>query len=609
MNLFLWSLSFGTVFSAAICDNSSGQTACGTTCCASNQYCESAGQCQAISSTATTPTSTVQNPEGFTTSISINVQQLWDLFVGPVETAATRTTVSATPVATSELIPPPPLYYPSFLSGAQVPLVAKNESWKFPSGFWWGVASAAYQVEGAAADEGRGPSVWDVFTHNAASKSTLFNDTGDVADNQYYLYKQDIARIAALGVPYYSFSISWSRVLPFGKGPVNELALQHYEDLIDTCIEFGIQPVVTLFHWDLPLFLQNSYGGWLSPDVIDDYVAYAKIIFSRFGNKVSRWFTMNEPLTFCDEYPYASHYFTAVTIPEQQQPYYCGHHVLLAHAKAYRLFKSMGLNGTVSFKNNGGYKVPLTNSSEDAVAVQRAWDFNEGWWANPVFINGDYPTYLKSYLDTIGLTFNDTEKALINGTADLFAHDAYSASYYMAPDSGIDACTSNSSHPLYPGCYNTTNTGYNGWLIGPASDPLSEWLHDAVDWLPAFLKYMQDTWPSKGGIAISEFGFAEPFEYQKTLLADIRTDVRRTLYYKQYMEAVLMAISEGINVVGCIAWSLMDNLEWAQGYHVKFGMQYVNFTTGERAYKASFFEYINAFKLYAEDPVVPVYVK
>ncbi|KAJ8068525.1 hypothetical protein OCU04_004075 [Sclerotinia nivalis] len=609
MNLFLWSLSFGTVFSAAICDNSSAETACGTICCASNQYCEFDGQCQAITSTATTPTATVENPEAFTTSLNINVQQLWDLFVGPVKTAATRTTVSATPIPTSELIPPPPLYYPSFPSGAQVPLAQKNESWKFPSGFWWGVASAAYQVEGAVADEGRGPSVWDVFTHNAASKATLFNDTGDVADNEYYLYKQDIARIAALGVPYYSFSISWSRILPFGKGPVNELALQHYEDLIDTCIEYGIQPVVTLFHWDLPLFLQNTYGGWLSSDIIEDYVAYAKIVFSRYGNKVPHWFTMNEPVVSCNEYPYPSNYFTAVTIPKQQQTHYCGHHVILAHAKAYHLFKSLGLNGTLSFKNNGGYKIPLTNSSEDAVAVQRAWDFNEGWFANPVFINGDYPSYLKSYLDTIGLTFNDTEKALINGTADLFAHDAYTASYYMAPDSGIDACTSNSSHPLFPGCYNTTNVGHDGWLIGPASDPLADWLHYAVDWLPAFLKYIQDTWPSKGGIAISEFGFAEPFEYQKTLLADIRTDTRRTLYYKQYMEAVLLAISEGINVVGCIAWSAMDNLEWAQGYHVKFGMQYVNFTTGERFYKASFFEYVNAFKLYAEDPVVPVYVQ
>lgn len=215
---------------------------------------------------------------------------------------------------------------------------------------------------------------------------------------------------------------------------------------------------------------------------------------------------MNEPIVFCSEYPYPSNYFTATTIPPKQQPYYCGHHVLLAHAESYHVFKSLGLNGTLSFKNNGGYKIPLTNSSDDVEATQRAWDFNEGWFANPIFKDGDYPSHLKDYLDTIPLTFNDTQKALINGTADLFAHDAYTSSYYMAPDSGIDACTSNSSHPLFPGCFNTTNVGADGWLIGAAADPLASWLHSAVDWVPTFLKYIQDTWPSRGGISVSEFG-------------------------------------------------------------------------------------------------------
>lgn len=196
--------------------------------------------------------------------------------------------------------------------------MAKNESWKFPSGFFWGVSSAAYQIEGAMQAEGRGPSVWDIFTHRS-TEITVSNDTGDVGCNEYYLYKQgalqifakmfgvlimsDIARIAALGVPYYSFSISWSRIFPFGKGPVNELALQHYDDLIDTCLQYGVKPVVTLFHWDLPLFLQNQYGGWLSEEIVDDYVAYAKVVFERYGNKVSHWFTMNEPIVFCGEYP------------------------------------------------------------------------------------------------------------------------------------------------------------------------------------------------------------------------------------------------------------------------------------------------------------------
>jgi beta-glucosidase/6-phospho-beta-glucosidase/beta-galactosidase len=204
-----------------------------------------------------------------------------------------------------------------------------------------------------------------------------------------------------------------------------------------------------------------------------------------------------------NSFQYPAHYFSAFSIPDKDQPFHCGHHVLLAHAEAYHLGKAMGLNGTISFKNNGGYKIPLSNSTDDALATQRAWDFNEGWWANPVFIDGDYPKYLKEHVSTLGLEFTDEQKATINGTADLFAHDAYTASFYYAPDAGVAGCLANPSNPLYPGCYNTSNVNPNGWNIGPAADPLAPWLYSATDWVPRFLKYIQDTWPSPGGIAVS----------------------------------------------------------------------------------------------------------
>lgn len=146
----------------------------------------------------------------------------------------------------------------------------------------------------------------------------------------------------------------------------------------------------------------------------------------------------------------------------------------------------------------------------------------------------------------------------------------------IAPDDGIDACLSNSSHTLYPGCFNTTYTypsSSGGWLVGPAADPYSPWLHKATDWVPLFLRYIQDTWPSRGGIAVTEFGFAEAFEERKLIKANILSDYVRAGYYKEYMEAILMAISEGVNVVGCLAWSIVDNLEWSSGYNVKFGLQ------------------------------------
>jgi beta-glucosidase/6-phospho-beta-glucosidase/beta-galactosidase len=388
--------------------------------------------------------------------------------------------------------------------------------------------------------------------------------------------------------------------MPFGRGSINEQALAHYEDVINTCIQYNVEPIVTLYHWDLPLYLQNLYGGWLSEDIVTDFSEYARVVFNRFGNKVNKFVTVNEPIVFCSTYPLPEGYFASTTIPKKQQPYFCGQNVLLAHAKAYHLGKSLMPNSSISFKTNGGYKIPLTNSSEDATAVQRAWDFNEGWFATPTFLTGDYPSFLKEYVSTFLRPFTSAEKSEINGSCDIFMHDAYTSQFYMAPDGGIAACTSNISHPLYPSCVNSSYTlpsSSGGWNIGYAADPGSPWLHKATDWVPAFLHYMQDTWHPRA-IAVTEFGFAEPFEELKQLVGDIRFDLARTAYFHDYMQGILMAMSEGVNVVGTLAWSILDNLEWSQGYTVKFGLQYCNFTTQERFYKASFFEYVRAFELY-----------
>ena len=256
-----------------------------------------------------------------------------------------------------------------------------------------------------------------------------------------------------------------------------------------------------------------------------------------------------------------------MNIPPSHQQYYCTHNVLIAHGKAYHLAKSLGLKGTVAFKNNGGYKLPLTPSSDDALATQRAWDFNEGRLANPAYINGDYASTFKTYAESIGLEFTEEQKSIINGTGDIFAHDAYTSSFYYAPDVGVSACLSDPTNSLYPGCFNSSNVGPTGWLIGAASDTYSTWLQSATDWVPAFLHYIQETWPS-GGIVVSEFGFSEPYEELRTSLVDIVTDPIRSMYYRDYMKGVLIAISEGVNVVGSIAWAITDNLEWGSGEYL-----------------------------------------
>lgn len=384
-----------------------------------------------------------------TTTLNVNVEDLWNLLIGPVSSAATTTTVSATAVPSSSLIPPPPLYYSPFPTGQEVFGEQKNESWSFPKDFWWGVAGAAYQIEGAVKDEGRGPSIWDALSHRVTNY-VVNNNTADVTDNNYYLYKQDIARIAAIGVKTYSFTLSWSRILPFGRGAVNQEAIAHYNDVIATCLEHGVTPHVTLYHWDLPLYLQDTYGGWLSEEIVPDFVEYARIAYAAFGDRVTHWFTVNEPIVFCGLYPLPAEYFKNTTIPGIQQKFHCGHNVLLAHSQAYRLGKSMMPNALISLKHNGGYKIPLTNSSADAEAVQRAWDFNEGWFSDPTFLTGDYPASLKEYVSDFLPDFTEEQKQAINGSADFYAHDAYTAQFYFAPDVGIDACVSDASNPLFP---------------------------------------------------------------------------------------------------------------------------------------------------------------
>ncbi|KAJ8067512.1 hypothetical protein OCU04_004855 [Sclerotinia nivalis] len=379
----------------------------------------------------------------------------------------------------------------------------------------------------------------------APSVSTFRSDDGP-----------DIARIAALVVSTYSFSISWSRVFPFGHGQVNQLALDHSDDVINICIEYGIERSVTLYHRDLPLYLQNSHGGWPSSQIVDDFVNYAEVVFSYYGNKVPRWYTLNEPVAFCYNHPLPDNYFGAnKEIPTWQQPYWCGRHALLAHSKAYHLAKSLSINGTISFKNNGGYKIPLTNSTEDAKVVERAWDFFGGWFANPVFINGDFPVVLNDFFGSFLPDFTDKEKHMINGTSDVFAHDAYTAEFYFAPEGGVDACAQNSSNSYWPFAL------VQPTIIQPR----------LAEWVPAFLHFIADKWKPKGGIAITEFGFAGPFEGAKMNKADTVFDSIRSSHCKEYVEGILIALSEGVNIAGCLAWSILDIWNGVQGMGASLG--------------------------------------
>ncbi|KAF8656651.1 hypothetical protein AX16_002456 [Volvariella volvacea WC 439] len=514
------------------------------------------------------------------------LQKLWDI-VGPIDAPPFTTTRTPSPTAIAHPSPPPPLY-PSWFSPAPKNL---SPDLKFPKGFKFGVATAAYQVEGAAKNEGKGPTMWD---WNSRQPSGVTDGTnGDIVDLHYYLYKEDVARIAALGVNAHSFSISWARILPFGRAdsPVNEAGLKHYSDVVDSHIRAGVEPVVTLFHWDVPLALQAYYGGFTSPKIVDDFVHYAKTVFKAYNGRVKTWYTFNEPHVYCSQvggYPFNASLASGVNASAAL--YHCAYNLLKAHAGAVKAFREMRIQGEIALKNDDYVGIPWRrDNAEDREAVERHAAFQIGMFSDPIYTTGDWPQILKDTLPPSYLPrFTEQEKKDILGTADFYAIDAYRTQWVRAPPDGLKACVRNPSHPLWPTCNTPVEFDSGaGWAAGPSPDPRTNWLQATPQFLRESLKELLRRWPSKK-LYISEFGFTEPFEGIRTDLFRIKEDVARTNYFMTYLGEVLRGIHEdGLPIAGTFAWAMIDNAEWNMGTTARFGIQYVNFTSLERHYKRS----------------------
>lgn len=348
------------------------------------------------------------------------LNELWNL-IGPVSTGPVTTTVSPTPEPSAYAQPDSEHFHP---------LVSSNypelRDLKLPEGFKWGLASSAYQVEGAARDEGKGPSIWDLLSHRVPN-FVRDNTTGDVVGSHYYLYKQDFARLKSLGIPRFSPSISWPRIFPFGHGPVNEEGVKHYDDVIAELHANGIKPSVTLFHWDTPLSLFTEYGAWTSSEIVDHFFNYAKFVISRYDEYVDDWFTINEP-QYCNwqyaDYPAGKYYpaFNGITGGDKAR-FLCGHHSLLAHAKVAKWYHGeFGGKGRITFKNSGNYYEANSTKPGDEVSRQRNFDFAVGWFGGP-WTDGDYPQSLKDTLGDLLPKFTDEEKELVKGSCDFYAID------------------------------------------------------------------------------------------------------------------------------------------------------------------------------------------
>lgn len=488
---------------------------------------------------------------------------LWVNYTYPTPPPFTST-VSPTPVPTSELVFPPTLY--------NAPEVPQNES-LLPSDFIWGVAGSAWQIEGGLQIEGRGPSKLDFL--GAVQYPGSGNDS-NTADMNYLLYKQDITRLAAIGIPFYSFSISWTRIVPFGiaGSPVNTQGLEHYDDVINTCLEHGITPIVTLLHVDYPLLTVIDSASFR-----DDFLYYAKQVLTRYADRVPIWFTMNEP-----NFLFALSNSMATTTP-----------LLLAHADVYHWYKST-LHGTgkLSLKLANLAAMPLNPSAPaDVRAALRYQDFWLGTMANPLYLGAQYPA---TVLATPGLGLDpltDDERAYLNGTSDLFAVDAYVAQLATpAPDE--EGCpANNASDPLWPVCVVLSSTQVDGWSIGLRSNDYS---YVAPQYVRQQLGYVWNVFRPSGGVMVTEFGFPVYGEAQRAGV-DQRMDVERSLYYLDFLAEMVKAISEdGVNVIGALGWSVLDNNEFGS-YEQQYGMQTVDRTDGMlmRRFKRSIFDFVDFF--------------
>lgn len=461
---------------------------------------------------------------------------LWARISSPIQTPKYTTTVTpSTPEPTTYAQPNE--FHPLVAS-----LDTNLTNLKLPKNFVWGLASSAYQIEGAAKLECKGPSIWDALSHNVP-RFVSDNSTGDNVAEHYMLYKTDIARLKGLGIPAFSPSFSWPRFFPTGKAKdgVNEEAVKHYDDVVRELVSKGITPVITLFHWDTPLALFEDYGAWLSPKIVDDFVDYAKFVIQRYNTVVPTWYTINEP-QYCNwqfsEYPLDGKYFglggqelTKLAGKEGKirARFLCGHYTLLAHARVAKWYhEEFEGKGRITFKNSGNLQDPRSQSAGDLRAAQRGYDFSIGWFGGP-WTDGDYPQSLKETLGDLLPNFTAQERALIKGSCDFYAIDGYTSStLYAGP--GDESCYTNRSAPGYPECYSSSQTGANGFPMGPSSDPGASWLKSTPYGLRKFLKHITTVlFPSIPDIVVSEFGFAEPFESKLENMEDILWDLRRAV--------------------------------------------------------------------------------
>ncbi|KAJ0044554.1 hypothetical protein Pint_04472 [Pistacia integerrima] len=445
------------------------------------------------------------------------------------------------------------------------------------------------QVEGGYLQDGKGLSNWDVFSHLQGNIEN--NDNGDVADDHYHRFLEDIEIMHSLGVNAYRFSISWVRILPKGRfGEVNPSGIMFYNNIIDHLLLRGIEPFVTIFHFDLPQELEDRYGSWLSPLIQEDFVHFSKICFENFGDRVKYWATINEP-NLLSEMGYVRGWYPPghCSAPfgncsagnSDVEPLIVMHNMLLSHAKAVKLYREQfqqTQGGSIGIIASSHMFEPLRDEESDRKAVSRVLAFVLGWMFDPL-VYGDYPPEMRQYLGTELPSFSHEETKLIKGSTDFIGINHYSTLY--AKDCIHSACSSGSNHAIKGFVYTTGER--DGIPIGePSGNPEFFVVPEGMEKLINYVKERYKNMP----IYVTENGYAPPREQSKQV-EDLLQDVKRIEYHKSYLAALARAIKTGADVRGYFVWSLMDNLEWIDGFGTMFGLYYVDRQTLDRTPKLS----------------------
>jgi len=428
----------------------------------------------------------------------------------------------------------------------------------FPPRFAWGAATAAYQTEGAADEDGRGESIWDRFTSLPGRVAN--GDTGRVACDAYHRYPEDVRLMRELGLNAYRFSIAWPRIIPDGRGRVNAAGLDYYDRLVDELLANGVEPFPTLYHWDLPQALEDE-GGWPVRDTVEAFAEYVEVVVARLGDRVSRWITQNEPWVIAWlGYGRGEH---APGRRSDRDAFAAVHHVLLSHGRALEVIRRDCPDAQVGITIDVIPIHPLTAAEEDLVATCEEDGFRNRWILDPV-LRGSYPEDMLRRFARLLPTIEDGDLDAISAPIDFLGVNYYRRHVVKAGPNG--------SGPVVVEVEGGEHTVV-GWEVYP--DGLYELLvrlHEDYDPPPLYV--------TENGAAFGD-----------TRRNGTVDDPERTSYLERHLAAVERAIAAGVPVDGYFVWSLLDNFEWARGYAARFGLVYVDYGTLERVPKQSYHWY------------------